>query len=71
MPVVQEAVQHRADRGRIIQQFAPVLDGTGGGQQSAGPLVASPNDLQQIFGSDQGQLAHTEVIDDEQRHRNQ
>ena len=32
MPVVEETVEHGADRRRISQQLAPILDGPIGGQ---------------------------------------
>lgn len=54
MSVMEKAVQHRADRGRIAHQLSPVFDWAVGGQQSAGPLVASHDDLQQFFGGRQG-----------------
>ena len=71
MPVVEQAVQHGADRGHVSQQLAPVLHGTVGSQQRTGTLVTSHDNLQQIFRGGQGQFAHAEIIDDQQRHRSQ
>ncbi len=56
MAVVKQAIQHGADRRGIAQQLAPILDGTIRGHQSAGPLIASQHDLQQIFGRGRGSL---------------
>ena len=68
MPVVEQAVQHGADRRHVSQQLAPVLDGTIGSQQRTGALVASHDNLQQIFSGGQRQFTHAEIIDDEQGH---
>ena len=46
--------------------FAPVLHRSIRGQQRAGAFVAAHDDLQQILGGGVGQLAHAEVIDDQQ-----
>ena len=69
--MVEEAVEHGADGGRIAEQLAPVFHGAVRGHQRAGPFVAPHNNLQEFFGGGQGQLAHAEVIDDEQRHGDQ
>ena len=69
--MVQEAVEHGADRGRSAQQFTPVLDGTVRGQERTGPLVAPHDDLQQLFGCGQGQLAHSEVMENQKGHGHQ
>jgi hypothetical protein len=66
---MQQAVEHRADRGGVAQQFAPILDRTIGRQQRAGALVAAHDDLQQIFGRGERQFAHPEIVDDQQRDR--
>ena len=69
VPVMQQAVQHRSDRGCIPQQLSPILDRTIGSQQGTGTLISSHDDLQQFFSGSEGQLAHSQVIDDQQRHR--
>ena len=69
--VMQQAVEHGGDGGDVAEQFSPVFDGTVRSQQCAGALVAAHDDLQQILGRGQRQLAHAEVIDDEQRHGRQ
>jgi hypothetical protein len=48
--VVQQAVEHGADGGRIAQQFAPVFHRSIRSQHGAGPLVAAHDDLQQFLG---------------------
>ena len=65
---MQQAIKHGADRGDIAQQFAPVLDWTIGSEQGAEPFVAPHDDFQQILGGGVWQLAHAEVVDNEQRH---
>ena len=68
MAVMQQAIEHGADGGDIAEQLAPVLDRTVGGEQRAEALVAAHDDFQQILGGGVRQLAHAEVVDDEQRH---
>lgn len=66
--MVEEAVEHGADGGYVAQQFAPVFDGAVGSGQGARALVAAHDDFQEIFGGGVGELAHAEVVDDEQGH---
>jgi hypothetical protein len=40
-------------------------------RHSTGALIAAHHDLQQILGGGHRQLAHAEIVDDEQRHRSQ
>ena len=49
------------------KQFTPVLDGPVGSQQRAGALVTPHHNLQQILGGRLRELAHPEVVDDQQR----
>jgi len=44
--VVQQAVEHGADGGRIAQQLALVFHGTVGGQHGASAFVSPHDDLQ-------------------------
>ena len=37
-----------------------------GGQHGAGSPVAAHDDLQQFFGGSEGQLAHSQIVEDEQ-----
>jgi hypothetical protein len=65
MAVMQQPIKHRADRGDIAEQLAPVLDRTIGGEQCAETFVAAHDDFQQILGSGVWDFAHAEVVDDE------
>ena len=69
--VVQEAIEHGGDGRRVAEQLAPVFDGTIGGQQRGGAFMAAHDDLQEVLGGGQRELAHAEVVDDEQRHGGQ
>ena len=51
--------------------FPPVLDRAIGGEQRGGAFVAPHDDLQEVLGGGQRQLAHAEIVDDEQRHGGQ
>lgn len=42
---MEEAVEHGGDSSAVAEQFAPVLHWTVGSQKSAGPLIASHDDL--------------------------
>lgn len=64
---MQKAVEHGADSSNITKQFAPVFDGTIRCQQRAKTLVAAHDDFEQILGSRVWQLAHSKIVDDEQR----
>ena len=66
--MVKETIEHGADCGGIAQQFAPVFHRAVGGQHGAGSLVAAHDDLQQLFGGSEGQLAHPQIVEDEQGH---
>ena len=50
----------------FAQQVAPVFHRAVRGQHGAGAFVASHDDLQQFFSGGERQLAHSEVIEDEQ-----
>jgi hypothetical protein len=64
--VVQEAIEHGADRRGVSQQLAPILHRAIGSNQRTGTLVVAQDNFQEFFGRSQGQLAHALVIDDEQ-----
>src|SRR5262249_37517935 len=66
--VVEQAIQHGTHGGDIAQQFAPVLDRAVGSQQRAETFVAAHDNLQQILGGGVRELAHAEVVEDEQRY---
>src|SRR5262249_22964154 len=65
---MQQSVEHGADGGYIAEQFAPVLDGTVGSEQSTETLIATHDDFQEVLGGGVRQLAHAEVVNDEERH---
>ena len=65
--VVKEAVEHRGDGRGVAEELAPVLHGTVRREQRGGPLVAPHHDLEEILGRRVRELAHAEVVDDEQR----
>ena len=65
--MVQQAVEQRGDGRGIAQQLPPVVDGSVRREQGRGPLVAAHDQLQEVFGRGVRQLAHPEVVDDEER----
>ena len=67
--VVEQAIEHRGDGGGVAEQLAPVLDGAVRGDERRGALVAAHDDLEEVLGRRWRELAHAEVVDDEQRDR--
>ena len=67
--VMQQSIQHGGDGGTIAEQLSPVFHWSVGGNKRAGSLIASHDDFQQFLGGGQWQLAHSQVVDDEKRHR--
>ena len=63
---MQEPVEQRGDRGGVAEQLPPLVDRAVGGEHRRGPLVAAHDQLEQVLGGGVGQLAHAEVVDDEQ-----
>jgi hypothetical protein len=47
----------------------PHLDRTIGSEQGTGTFISSHDDLRQLFSGREGQLTHSQIIDDQQRHR--
>src|SRR5258706_2255108 len=64
---MEEAVEHGGDGGGVAEELARIFDGSVGGEQGAGALVASHDEFEQIFGSGGGELLHAKIIDDQQR----
>ena len=64
---MEEAVEHGGDGGGVAKQLAPVFDGPVRGEHGAGPLVAAHDDFEQFLGGGGRELAHAEVVDDQQR----
>ena len=65
--MVKQAIQHGCHGGIVAQKFAPVFDRSIGGEERAGPLVPAHDELEEVLRRGAGKLAHSEVIDDEQR----
>ena len=65
--VMQQAIEHGGDGGAVAEQLAPVVHGSVRCNQRAGAFVAAHDDFQQFLGGGQRQLAHAEVVDDQQR----
>ena len=68
MAMMQQAVEQGADGRGVAQQLAPVLDGAVGSDQAGSAFIATHDDLQQILGRGEWELAHAQVIEDEQGH---
>ena len=64
--VMQEPVEQRGDRGGVPEELSPLVDRPVGGEHRGGPLVAAHDQFEQVLGGGVGQLAHAEVVDDEQ-----
>jgi len=69
--VMQEPIEHRGDSSAVTEQLAPVFYGPVRCQQRTCSFIASHDDLQQFLGGGQRQLAHSQVVDDQQRHGGQ
>jgi len=57
-----------SSRPRCRPAVCPSLPRDGSCQNRTGAFVTAHHDLQQIFGSRQRQFAHSEIVDDHQRH---
>jgi len=64
--MMQEPVEQRGDGGGVAEELSPLVDRTVGGEHRGGPLVTAHDELEQVLGGGVGQLAHAEVVDDEQ-----
>jgi hypothetical protein len=69
--MMEEAIEHGRDGRTISQQFAPVFDGSIGIEQSTGAFIKLHDDLREFPGGSDWQLAHAQIIDDEERNRSQ
>lgn len=67
--VVEQAVEERRDGGGVAEQLAAVVDGAVGREQRRGAFVAAHDHLEQILAGGVRELAHPEIVDDEQWHR--
>ena len=68
---MQQPVEQRGDGGGVAEQLPPVVDGSIRGEHRGGPLVTAHDQFEQVLGRGVGQLAHAEVVDDEQGHAGQ
>ena len=64
---MEQAIEEGGDRRGVAEELAPVIDGAIGRQQRGRAFVAPHDQFEQIFGRGVGQLAHTQVVDDEER----
>ena len=64
---MQESVEHGGDGGSIAEQLAPVFDGPIRGEERADPFVPAHDQLKEVFTGRGRQLAHSQVVDDQQR----
>jgi hypothetical protein len=65
--VVEQAIEQGGDGGGVPQELAPVFDRAVGGNECGGAFVAAHDDLEEVLGGGVGELAHPEIVDDEQR----
>ena len=65
---MQQSVEEGAHGGIVAEQLAPVVDGAVGCHDGADALVATHDDFEQVLSGGVRQLAHAEVVDDEQGH---
>ena len=68
---MEEPVEQRRDGGGVTEELPPVVDRTIRGEHRRGPFVAPHDQLEEVLGRGVGQLAHAEVVDDEQGHAGQ
>ena len=67
--VMQQSVEHGRDSRSIAEKLAPILDGPVRGEKRADPFVPAHDQLKQVFAGRGRQLAHPQVVDDQQRRR--
>jgi hypothetical protein len=68
---MQQPVEECRDCGRVAEELPPIIDGTIRGEERRRAFVTAHDQLEEVFGSRVRELAHTEVIDDQQRHGRQ
>src|SRR5690606_25417565 len=67
--VVEQSVEEGAGGGVVAEDLAPVLDRAVGGEDGRGTLVAAHDDFEDVLAGGGGQLAHAEIVEDEERDR--
>src|SRR3977135_3259113 len=66
MAVMHEPIEERGDGRSIAEHLRPVFQRSVRGNHRRGTLVATHNDLQEIFGGVHRQFTHSDIIDDEE-----
>jgi len=69
--VVEEPIEERGHRGGVTQELAPVVDWAVRGQDRRGPFVATHDEVEEVLGRRVWELAHAQIIDDQQGHGSQ
>ena len=64
--MIVQSVQDRGDGGAFTHQLPPVVNGPIRGQQRAGQLMAPHDDFQRFLVRGWRQLAHPEVVNDQE-----
>ena len=65
---MEQAIEHRGDGCGVAEELAPVLDGPVRRDERRGAFVPTHDDFQEILGGRVWELAHAEIVDDEQWH---
>ncbi len=68
MAVVHESIEKRSHGRRVATHAWPVLERSVRSDNGGCTFVPAHNDFQEIFGCARRQLAHPEVVDDQERH---
>ena len=64
---MEQSIEECGDCGGVAEELAPIVDGPIRREDRRGAFVAAHDQLEQIFGSGVRELAHAEVVHDEQR----
>jgi hypothetical protein len=63
MGVMEQPVEKRGDRCGITKKLPPIVDGSIRGEKGRRALISPHDQLEEIFGSGVGELAHAEIVD--------
>ena len=63
---MEETVEDGAGGGDVLEELAPVFEGTVTGHDGGAGLVASHDDFEEVLAGVLGQLLEAHVVDDEQ-----
>jgi hypothetical protein len=69
--MMEETIEPGGCVRAVAQEFSPVPYGSIRSEQSTGALIPSHHDFQQILGGGNGELSHSQIIDDGQRRGDQ